>query len=246
MKRIVSGLMMAVYVLTMVAGCNQAPSTGNGDLEQTAGNSDDEAQKTWVLEDGSAKQSLLNANIMSPQVAAFADTLASWEYSYRPQNSVVMIATIFDEASSADIPNLPKKYPDYPDSVRKNLLAEQDTVVWQVFENAVFDSSKHTAVITGYHNGSTASIFVEVDVTTGNPTLIRGGVLSDSGWTIDEPLVLGFWGDLGSCMLAATARCAIKCLFGGPAYLQCLAGCEAWAASYCTVAAVFRWWVKNN
>ena len=79
MKRIVSGLMMAVYVLTMIAGCNQAPSTGNGDLKQTTGNSDNETQKAWVLEDGSAKQSLLNANMASPQVAAFADTLASWD-----------------------------------------------------------------------------------------------------------------------------------------------------------------------
>jgi|GEM_PF-5467860 len=47
MKRIVSGL-TALYALTMIAGYNQAPSTGNGDLKQTTGNSDNGAQKAWV------------------------------------------------------------------------------------------------------------------------------------------------------------------------------------------------------
>jgi hypothetical protein len=151
--------------------------------------------------------------------------------------------TLIGTASSADISNLQKMYPD---SVRKNpLLAEQDTVVWQVFENAAFDSSKHTAVITGYRNGRTASIFVEANVSAENPTLIRGMVLGDSGSTMNDPAALGFWGDLASCLVVATARCAIKCLFGGPAYLQCLAVCETWAASFCTVAAVFRW-IRDN
>jgi hypothetical protein len=234
MKRIVTGLVMAVYVLTMIAGCNQAPSTGNSDLKQTTGNSDNEAQKAWVVEDGAVKLSLLNANMTSPQVAAFADTLASWGYSYRPQNSMVMIATVLEAASSADIPNLQKMYPD---SVPKNLLAKQDTVVWQVFENAAFDSSKHTAVITGYRNGRTASIFVEIDVSTENPTLIRGMVLDDSGSTTNDSLVYSFWSNLGTCMALQTLKCAFRCLFSGPAYLQCLAGCESWALVWCIIGA---------
>ncbi|MCX6832144.1 MAG: hypothetical protein NT028_08440 [candidate division Zixibacteria bacterium] len=234
MKRIVTGLVMAVYVLTMIAGCNQAPSTGNSDLKQTTGNSDHEAQKAWVLEDGSAKQNLLNANLTSPQVAAFADTLARWGYSYRPQNSMVMIATVLDAASSADIPNLQKMYPD---SVPKNRLAKPDTVVWQVFENAAFDSSKHTAVITDYRDGKKASIFVEVDVSTDSLNLIRGWVLGDS--TMTPPQFNKLWQDYGKCVLVCCSACAVYCLFSGPGWVACWCTCCIGCYPGCMVKLVF-------
>jgi hypothetical protein len=235
MKRIVSGLMVVVFTITMIAGCNQSPLAVNADLKQTTTNSDNEAQRAWILDDGSAKQSLLNTNMTSPKVAAFVDTLASWGYSYRPQNSMVMIATFFDEASSADAPALQK---NRADSTKGNKWADQDTVIWQVFENAAFDSSKHTAVVTGCRGGKMASIFVEIDVSNDSLNLIRGWVLGDSS-SVSPEQFSGIWGDYGKCVTLCCAAAAVLCILSGHGWIACwTTGCLTCYAS-CALRSIF-------
>jgi hypothetical protein len=230
--------MIVVWLATIVTGCGESPKAAHNDINQSTENSDSDSHKAWMVEDESARQSVLSQNLILPQVAAFADTLASWGYSYREQNSLVIVGDPSEPPFAETTPSgsVPRKVrPDAPIPETPVVL---DTVVWQVFENATSDSSIHTAIITGYHGGEAKSIFVEIDVSTDSLNLIRGTVLSDSGATWNDPMVLGLWDGYSKCVTACCVGCAIRCVFMGPGWAACWALCCANCYGACAIAVI--------
>ena len=242
MKRIVCGLMIVVWLGMLVGGCNQTDRSTN----QTNGNQVTAQEKARVLIDESQeKTAILNGNLALPDVAAFVDTLQSWGYDWRPGNCVVFIQPSYyrdiDWQSSENNGIVSAKA--RPEQV--GYVEPADTVVWQVFENAQRDSTKFSAIVTGYNNGRTNSAFVEVDISSDSLNFIRGTTLRSVDWSMDDPMAKGFWKAFGTCMLLASIRCAFNCLYAGPAYLQCVAGCIGWSSITCAAAAAFSW-LKGN
>jgi hypothetical protein len=89
MKRIVSGLMIVIWMITLVTGCDQktTETKESGSVEKSI---DVDANYTTQLE-GKMLVTVLSANLLVPDVATFLDTLANWGYSYRQSNSYVLV-----------------------------------------------------------------------------------------------------------------------------------------------------------
>ncbi len=243
MKKIISGIMIVVWLATLVGGCqsgNQVPNK----VAEPQSSAIESGNSKIMVDPSQEKHSILMANLALPAVANFTDTLEAQGYGYRENNSVILIENHYDDewrdaVQPANTDQSLKRSPN-------RRIIGADTLVWQVFENAALDSSKHTAIITGYHEGQVKSVFVEANVTVENHSLIRGMVLDGNGSTMDDPLVFGFWTNWGTCVAVATARCLVTCGLSGPLYLHCLAGCEGWAITFCAIGAYLTCLITNR
>jgi len=240
MKRIVSGIMVVVWLATIVGGC-QTGEPLDAKSRNAAQVTDCTVYETaWMVDSEPSRAAVLNSNLQQRGMAAIVDSLTLWGYSYRQNNSIAVVAAGPSSESYPGDANPQDLTKSRPDPVLPAEWTERDTLIWQVFENPAADSGIHTAVFTIVHHGSSASAFIELNVATQNPTFIRGMILSDSGWVVNDEALTGLWSDFASCMALASARCLIGCLLSGPGYLLCLVSCEGWAATFCMLGAGIR------
>lgn len=239
MKRVISGMMIMVWILTTVSGCDQN-STEIMRSDTTQASSTVDSDKVSMLE-GEVRAAVLAENLLVPNVASFVDTLTNWGYAYRQINSLVFVQNHYGRVMLPPTGVTDKAVPD----CSYITLLSADTLVWQVFENAAGDSTLHTAVLSAYRDGEVQSAFLEIDVASPELEFVRGGMLTTGGEVIDGQYARGLWHDYSVCLMACCAACAIGCLLSGPGWPACTAACCVDCFPVCAIhtmiAAIIDW-----
>ncbi len=228
MKRAVSWIMIVIWTLTIVVGCQQKSTEIRSD--DLAATSEIETTDKATMLDGAPLATALTGNLLLPSVAAFVDTMQNWGYTYRQGNSIVVThdryRSVFVEELGDDVPATKALDKERPSCGYFSQFAGSDTLVWQVFENPAYDSSIHTAVISAYRDGRVNSAFIEVDLSAGVPSFIRGGMLTGDGEVVDSVFAKTAWEDYSICVGACCATAMIACILSGPGWPACAAaGC---------------------
>lgn len=221
MKRLVCGAMIAVWLTSLLTtGCEQQTTqVSHGIIAADPDASEESLEKTQVLASDLAAEALAD-NLSLEVVSAFVDTLESWGYIYRQSASLVMIRERYRRATVPEDEVVNKVCPEGAFFYEH---AGSDTLIWQVFENAVADSGLHTAVLTICSEGESQSVFMEGDVSTSNLQFVRGGILQPNGELSDSVMARDLWKDYSECVLACCAAAAVLCLLTGPGWPACTA-----------------------
>ncbi len=235
MRRTICAIMIIVWTLTLMSGCNQSVTeTRHG--EETANSIIDDSEKTALLE-GEALAAVLAENLSLPNVAALVDTLEGQGYSYRQTNSLVKIENHYKRVLLPSTGVVAKMVPDPSYSS----LLYADTLVWQVFENAACDSSRHTALVTIASKGRKATFLQELDISQMPPRVlllasVNEGIMipADSGAVAN---VNDYWKEVAACC----AGCAAGCAFSGPGWAACFGICCAACAVGAIVLIILDW-----
>ncbi len=220
MKKLICGVMIAVWITALVTGCDQQTTQiSRGMIADESDAAVESLEKTQVLASDLAAEALAE-NLSLKAVSAFVDTLENWGYTYRQSASLLMIR---DRYRRATVPEEQVVSKDRPDGTFYYEHAGSDTLIWQVFENALADSGLHTAVVTIYSEGQSRSVFMEVDVSNSNLEFVRGGLLQPNGELSDSIMARNLWKDYSECVLACCAAAAVLCILTGPGWPACTA-----------------------
>lgn len=228
MKKLVSVLTLISWLTTTMVGCTGDSPLDNGtDSRQIVENTDQRLERVIV---GSAPEALplLAANLTLPEVAAYMDTLTAAGYSYLPTESIILIVEYLEwrnplgTSENATGP-LGKNSlgPDW-----QQVVANADTLIWQVFENVAQDSARHTTLMTLYRSGQNRTVFMELDISQPEPQILVAGSIVDGALVQDATATKAALNRLKEA-LACCAACAVACVLSGPGYAACVAACCA-------------------
>jgi hypothetical protein len=239
MRRLISWAMIVVYVTTLISGCGLQEPQGNRIVDNAVQQATPEEHKI-LIEDNAEKHVILMANLELTDVVLLRDTLEAEGYAYRETNSIVMIQNNYESVWREDfeeVANDEASLKPGPNGAYTYNLVSADTVVWQVFENAVYDSSLHTGVITLCHSGQNLTVLAELDVSTPEGALLRSAQIVGGAYTPNGPETQGVK-DILKCIHGCCNACDYLCVLLGPIIPECKSLCCAACVVGCAIGAL--------
>lgn len=243
MKRLILVLTIVAWLLSVVMGCDQQATNvdkagGNQNSEEQTGGVDKVEAQVIFAEDA---QSALAANLHSPDVELLVDSLETWGYSYRQENSVIVTMNRYERTTSPPQGVDLKLAPDHS----YNQLVGVDTLIWQVFENASYDSILHTALFTVVRDDQSGTILQELDISQPTVEVVKMGMVVGGvyvpGESGDIVVMAKYWKEA----LACCAACAAGCIFSGPAWPSCVLSCCAACYAYYIAIYLINWFFPD-
>ncbi len=224
-----------LFVYVFLLGCAQRDENVNPVAGTIQSESPDRMSKIIWHDDGGGE--LLVNNLASTDVQVAAQEYYRQNYSYRLENSFVIVAEYFEWRPAPHTPlsrDSETLHKQLPEGYTRQLI-DADTVYWQVFENPDFDSSYHSAILSFAGDEEHSTILLEFDVSTSTPTGLRYGVINDGQYVTRDargiPLSSYF-----ICVAGCIAECGVGCWFLGPLYPQCYGICVSACVAGCTVS----------
>ena len=239
MKKLISVLTLASWLMSVLVGCNSESVISDDNTgAATTAVSTEQSSKVISGTDPVA-QAILSSNLEDENVAAAADTLTASGYLYRSQESLVMIVESYEWKNIAgQIENSDfSAAKNSPGAGWQKVLSKADTLVWQVFENAQFDSSKHTTIATAYHDGLKGTILMELDISNPQPEVLTARRATDGVLLQDDGTTKAAMNRMKEA-IACCAACAAGCILSGPGYAACVTACCFACVAYALVMSI--------
>jgi len=238
---------ISMTAMMLVAGCNSERGTtiqSEDEYPQAVAPTDYNEpliKQTLLLEESADKELALEANMSLLDVSTGCAWIESQGYVFTDSNSFALIEEEYHlaandpEVAVGTEPAAAKRTPDIQPSSR---LVRADSLVWLAFENPTHDMANHTAIITAYQGGQTRTMFVELNIGSEPPSLIRGGLIVNGQLIPDgngEEHLESWW----ACMLIGAETTTVGCIFTNCGYGACAAAGLTVTLVGCTLSWAF-------